>query len=280
MASKKDKLEKKETEKKEGDSAGPKETPAKAEDKKRRIRIERRNKAPQTYIEAHNKAVKAYKRNCTVFIFIAIFNVIGSIFFVVYIEEISSMMGEFLCMGIDLFLFMREPIGFFIIEYLPWTIFLYLGVFFGTSALILWLGIFARMGKKKYFYASCIIYIIDWVFLILLYFFQNDFTAYLAGDDWNYNVSLILIIHIITAVFVIRAFLNYRKVYSIEYAHLYPEEVSKYVKKEKTKRKDKKKGEADLAIKGAGSGEVSASIEESPPLSGAGPTEKGESLNE
>ncbi len=218
---------------------------AKSPAKKRgHIRIERRKRGPETYIEAHNKAVKAYKRNCSVFIFIGIFNVIGSIFFVVYVEEISSMMGEFLCMGMDLFLFMREPIGFFVVDYLPWTIFLYLGVFFGTSAVITWLGVYARMGKKKYFYASCIIYIIDWIFVIFLYIFQNDFTYYLAEDNWNYNVSLIAIIHIITAVFVVRAYLNFRKVYTIEYAHLHPEEVKDYVKVDKKAMRKAKKEEA------------------------------------
>ncbi len=270
MADKKEKLTKKESESK-GESKEEKvaEASPKAETKKRKIRLERRSRAPLTYIEAHNKAVRAYKRNCAVFIFIAIFNVLGSIFFVVYIENISSMMGEFLCMGVDLFLFMREPIGFFIIDYLPWTIILYLAVFFGTSAVILWLGIFARMGKKKYFYTSCIIYIIDWVFVILLYFFQNDFTQYLAGEDWNYNVSLILIIHIITAVFVVRAYLNFRRVYSIEYAHLHPEEVTKYIKKEKTKRKDKKNNtEINLEAENEGISSEAPPLEEAPPIKG------------
>ncbi|MCD8203682.1 MAG: hypothetical protein LUB56_00960, partial [Coprobacillus sp.] len=203
------------TKKEEGESKEVKadaSTKSSSSKKRSHIRIERRKKTPLTYIEAHNKAVKAYKRNCTVFIFIGIFNVIGSIFFVVYVEDISSMMGEFLCMGMDLFLFMRAPIGFFVVDYLPWTIILYLAVFFGTSAVVTWLGVYARMGKKKYFYASCIIYIIDWIFVIFLYVFQNEFTYYLAGDDWNYNVSLIVIIHIITAVFVVRAYLNFRKV--------------------------------------------------------------------
>lgn len=166
-----------------------------------------------SYVDAHNNAVSAYKRSTTAIIFIGIFNVVGAIFYLVQINGVSNnLMGQFLCLGLDMFIFSIPPVASFLINNLPWTVVIYLLLFFGTSAIYCWLGAVALRGKKNYLFAGSILYLIDWVFLLCCYFFRND----LISDE---SLFLMIGVHVIVTVFIFMAIYQYHKVISIEIQH-------------------------------------------------------------
>ncbi len=193
---------------------------AKEKQKKEKKKWERRVKTPPTYIEAHNKAVKGFKRYTTVFVFIAIFNVIGAIFFLVPISGGESYWGHFLCLSFQMFIFTQAPIMSWMLDNVIFASILFMVVAAGIAAVVCWLGVEARLGKKKYMYASYIIYIVDWVFLILLYSVRNEYSdTYMSYNE----LWLMLGMHVITAYFAIRGFFYYRRVFAIEYIRDHPE---------------------------------------------------------
>ncbi len=169
-------------------------------------------KKKMSYVDAHNNAVRAYKKASTSIIFIGIFNVIGAIFYLVQINDVGDFAGQFLCLGLNMFIFSIPPVGEFLISNLPWSVIIYILLFFSFGALYAFLGVMANRGKGKYLYASLILYLIDWVFLLCCYFYLN---AFLSSN----SVFLMIGVHLIVTVFLFMAIYQYHKVISIEIVH-------------------------------------------------------------
>ncbi len=188
---------------------------------KGKTRIALRKKVPPTYLESHNKAVKSFKRNASVFIFIGILNVIGAIFFLIPLSTDNDYMAQFLCLSTEMFIVTLDPVMDVMLSSTLWSSIIFMVISAAIGGVLIWLGVFARLGKKKYLYASIIIAIVDWIFLILCYSVRGEWDeVYMTYND----LWLALGMHVIYAYFIIRCFFYYRRVYMIEYLRDHPQE--------------------------------------------------------
>ncbi len=223
---------------------------------KGKTKIAIRKKVPPTYLESHNKAVKSYKRNASVFIFIGILNVIGAVFFLIPLSTDNDYMAQFLCLSLEMFFVTLDPIPGAMLEAPLWSSIIFMVISAGIAAVIIWLGAEARLGKKKYLYTSIILAIVDWVFLILCYSIRGEYSDYFMSYN---DLWLALGMHVIYAYFIIRCYFYYRRVYMIEYLRDHPQEgkvsrkwIRAQMKADKIKENELREEKKEESVKASG----------------------------
>ena len=170
-----------------------------------------KNKKRQTsYVDAHNRAVSLYKKSASALIWAGIFNVVGSIFFTVSSNNnISNFLGTFLCLGMNTFIFSLPQTYSFLVNGIPWSAILYIAVSLAFSAIYCMLGLFSLNGNKIFLYSGISLYFLDWVFLIMCYFFE---TPGITND----TIYLLIGVHLIITIFLLIALYQRYKVIELD----------------------------------------------------------------
>ncbi|MGM9873605.1 MAG: hypothetical protein ACI31G_01625 [Bacilli bacterium] len=170
----------------------------------------KRKKRQLSYVDAHNKAVNLYKKSASALIWAGIFNVVGSIFFTVSgSNDLTNFLGAFLCFGTNTFIFSLPSTYSFLLSYLPWSAILYIAISFALSAIYCMLGFFSLNGNKKFLYSGIGLYFVDWIMLIMCYFFETPGVS-------NDSLYLLLGVHLVITIFLLIALYQRYKVIELE----------------------------------------------------------------
>ena len=162
-----------------------------------------------SYVDSHNTAVLRYRRYCKAFIWVGVVNFVGLIIGIIqfYIQKNVEVVPFYFCFGVcDILFSLLYPLtlqGLHIAWF--WVIAISFSLI--TTSLAVLGGLFSSYGKKKYLFSILIFYFVDWVLVILNYFFV---ARYLTGLLINAGI------HAISTFFIVMAVYQYYNVINIE----------------------------------------------------------------
>ena len=184
-----------------------------------------KEKRKASYVELHNKAVIRFQKSSRIFIWAGVVNFVGLI--IGHIQYATAAVANppfYFCFGVSNF-------GFNLLHYSGLNIVWVYVIAYIVSALLtggaVLLGVFGSQAKKKILYATAIIYLVDWVFVLLAFF--------LANETWTgllFNGGL----HAIISFFLVIAIYEYHNVLNIE---------KRFVKPITTEKEEEEKGEQE-----------------------------------
>ena len=168
--------------------------------------IGKREKRKPSYVTLHNNAVVRFQKSSRIFIWAGVVNFVGLI--IGNIQYATGNLADppfYFCFGIANFglnlIYFKTELPIVWLYVIAYAIALLL-----TAGAVL-LGVFSSQAKKKFLYASVIVYFVDWIFVLLAFF--------LAGESWMgllFNGG----IHAIITFFLVIAIYEYHNVLNIE----------------------------------------------------------------
>lgn len=180
--------------------------------------MKKKEKKQISYVDAHNKAVKTYKRSSLFIFWGGIVNAISTILAVFNIGNIAN--SELAASYRYSLNFTFNRFLFNAIEYsdlnIVVQIILILLIAFSSSALLAFVGYSASLGKIKFLIGGGIFYLIDF---ILTFIYDNIF-PFLFEKSFNWTLyAFSIATHVVILGFIVVAIINYYKVIHIEKKH-------------------------------------------------------------
>ena len=158
-----------------------------------------------SYVDSHNNAVIRYRRCCKAFIWVGVVNFVGLIVGIIqyYAQGTESSVPFYYCFGVCDMLFS----ALYGSIHIAWFYVIVAATSLLTTSGAVLLGLFASYGKKRFLYTMAIVYLVDWVVVILNYAL---ITRNLIGLLINAGI------HAIATFFIIMAIYQYYNVINIE----------------------------------------------------------------
>ena len=181
----------------------------------------KKEKKGMSYVDAHNKAVKTYKRSSLFILWGGIINIFGAIMGVFNFGK--SEISEF---GINYRYSLSLASNRFIFNSLEYSeinvilsSFIVILVAIATAALLAIIGYLANKGNIKYLMIGMGIYIGDFIFTFI---YDNLLLGSLGAFELGFNWTIYafsIAIHSIILIFIVIAIINYYQVLNIEKKH-------------------------------------------------------------
>lgn len=155
-------------------------------------------KKPQlTYTEAHNKAVRLYRKTAIFLLWAGVISVLATI-----IGVFRSESGYGMSLAVNIYIF-RLIATLALEDYIQYIIFFAVSV--GTGALFAALGFFAQQGKKVFLFVGLGLYLADFAAVFFVY-----------GANWKTTYAFTIATHLVILAALIIAVFEYYHVITIE----------------------------------------------------------------